>query len=106
MSGLSELPEEACGPFKAVALLPGSTELTATSTPFSPLASIQVSAFPPLVAVDPETVAMVTIGFSKTVVFEGGPRDHGYSTPSTSPSHVSPCLRGGVVWWVRDRRHP
>ena len=73
MSGLSELAEEVCGAIKPVALLPGSTELTATSAPFSLHASIQISAFPPLVAVDPEAVAVVTIGSSKTVVFEGGP---------------------------------
>ncbi len=57
------------------ALKPGHTKLTVSYDHGSIHleAAITIASYPSLRPLDPETVAVVTLGSSKTVVFEGGP---------------------------------
>ncbi len=72
---LSSLPEGACTFIKLHALKPGHTKLTVSYTHGSTHLEtfVTIASYPPLRPVDPEAVAVVTLGASKTVVFEGGP---------------------------------
>ena len=72
---LSLLPAGACVSLRAVAVKAGNCRVTVTykykETTLS--ASITVAAYNPLVPIDPEVVAVLTLGSSKNFVFEGGP---------------------------------
>ena len=72
---LSSLPDGACTFVKLYALKPGHTKLTVSYTHGSTHLEtfITIASYPPLRPIDPEAVAVVTLGASKTVVFEGGP---------------------------------
>ena len=65
----------ACSTLTAVARQPGHTRILVSYTHKDILleATVTIAAYPPLVAVDPETIAVVTLGSSKNFVFEGGP---------------------------------
>ena len=60
---------------KARALRSGHTKVTITYTHQEILleASVVIAAYPPLIATDPENIAVLTLGSSKDFVFEGGP---------------------------------
>lgn len=72
---LSSIPTGACTLINATSLKPGHTKLTATYTHGSLVleASVTIATYPVLRPIDPEEVAVVTLGSSKTVLFEGGP---------------------------------
>ena len=74
-TGLESIPEGACTFVKVFALKPGHTKLTVLYDHGSIHleTSITIASYPSLRPVDPETIAVVTLGSSKTVVFEGGP---------------------------------
>ena len=65
----------ACLMLKAVAAKAGHTRLTLTyrHDDIHLEGSITISAYPPLIPVNPEVIAVVTLGSSKDFVFEGGP---------------------------------
>ncbi|KAM9342143.1 nuclear pore membrane glycoprotein 210 isoform 2-T2 [Pholidichthys leucotaenia] len=65
-----------CSGVRAKALAPGYTVLTVSYTHgnIHLSAKITVAAYLPLRAVDPVSVAVVTLGSSKDMLFEGGPR--------------------------------
>ncbi|KAM4737044.1 LOW QUALITY PROTEIN: nuclear pore membrane glycoprotein 210 [Anableps anableps] len=65
-----------CSGVQAKALTPGYTVLTVSYTHGNVhlSAKITVAAYLPLRAVDPVSVAVVTLGSSKDMLFEGGPR--------------------------------
>uniref|UniRef100_A0AAQ5X8U0 BIG2 domain-containing protein n=1 Tax=Amphiprion ocellaris TaxID=80972 RepID=A0AAQ5X8U0_AMPOC len=65
-----------CSGVRAKALAPGYTMLTISYTHGNVhlSAKITIAAYLPLRAVDPVSVAVVTLGSSKTMLFEGGPR--------------------------------
>lgn len=65
-----------CSGVRAKALTPGYTVLTVSYTHGNVhlSAKITVAAYLPLRAVDPVSVAVVTLGSSKDMLFEGGPR--------------------------------
>ncbi|XP_035995172.1 nuclear pore membrane glycoprotein 210 isoform X2 [Fundulus heteroclitus] len=65
-----------CSGVRAKALTPGYTALTVSYTHGNVhlSAKITVAAYLPLRAVDPVSVAVVTLGSSKDMLFEGGPR--------------------------------
>ena len=75
ISGLSSLPPDACTFIKATSIKPGHTKLTLTYTHglLELEASVTIAAYPVLRSIDPEDFVLVTLGSSKTVVFEGGP---------------------------------
>ena len=60
---------------KAVAMKPGHTQVTLTykQKDIYLEAMVVIAAYLPLLPVDPETVAVVTLGSSKDFLFEGGP---------------------------------
>lgn len=73
---IAAVPEGACLVLSALALTPGFTRITASYTYGRSVhmeAVVTIAAYPPLVAVDPEMVAVVTLGTYKEFVFEGGP---------------------------------
>ncbi len=74
-SHLMHLPIGACTTLKAIALSPGYTRLTVTYKYKEILlhATVTIAAYLPLRPVDPEVIAVVTLGSSKNFVFEGGP---------------------------------
>lgn len=74
-SHLIHKPIGACTTLKAIALSPGHTRLTVTYRHRDILlqTTVTIAAYPPLRPVDPEAVAVVTLGSSKNFVFEGGP---------------------------------
>jgi nuclear pore complex protein Nup210 len=74
-TNVGSLPEGACVLINASSLKPGHTHLVVTyeSGLIHLEASITISSYLPLRAVDPPTIAVVTLGSSKGVVFEGGP---------------------------------
>ncbi|KAM8829564.1 nuclear pore membrane glycoprotein 210 isoform 1-T1 [Synchiropus picturatus] len=65
-----------CSGIRAKALAPGSIVLTVSYTHgnIHLVAKITIAAYLPLRAVDPVTVAVVTLGSTKDLVFENGPR--------------------------------
>ncbi|XP_013866027.1 nuclear pore membrane glycoprotein 210 [Austrofundulus limnaeus] len=65
-----------CSGVRAKALSPGYTVLTVSYTHgnIHLSAKITIAAYLPLKAVDPVSVAVVTLGSSKDMLFEGGPR--------------------------------
>ena len=72
----SVIPEGACLVFTALAVNPGHTRLIISYTYEQSIfmeTIITIAAYPPLVPIDPETVAVVTLGSSKRFIFEGGP---------------------------------
>ncbi|KAG7521448.1 hypothetical protein JOB18_048637 [Solea senegalensis] len=68
--------QDHCSGVRAKALAPGYTMLTVSYTHGNVhlSAKITVAAFLPLKAIDPVSVAVVTLGSSKDMLFEGGPR--------------------------------
>lgn len=68
-------PPGACTVLKATALSAGHTKVTVTYKHGDIFlqAVVTVAAYPPLRPVDPEVIAVVTLGSSKNFVFEGGP---------------------------------
>lgn len=73
---IAAVPEGACLVLSALALSPGFTRVTASYTYGRSVhmeAVVTIATYPPLVAVDPERVAVVTLGAYKDFVFEGGP---------------------------------
>uniref|UniRef100_A0AAQ5ZD49 BIG2 domain-containing protein n=1 Tax=Amphiprion ocellaris TaxID=80972 RepID=A0AAQ5ZD49_AMPOC len=65
-----------CSGVRAKALAPGYTMLTISYTHGNVhlSAKITIAAYLPLRVIDPVSVAVVTLGSSKTMLFEGGPR--------------------------------
>ncbi|XP_068453673.1 nuclear pore membrane glycoprotein 210 isoform X2 [Clinocottus analis] len=68
--------QEHCSGVRAKAKAPGYTILTVSYTHGNVHLSVKITiaAYLPLRAVDPVSVAMVTLGSSKDMLFEGGPR--------------------------------
>ncbi|XP_008286461.1 nuclear pore membrane glycoprotein 210 isoform X1 [Stegastes partitus] len=68
--------QDHCSGVRAKALAPGYTMLTVSYTHGNVhlSAKITIAAYLPLRAIDPVSVAVVTLGSSKTMLFEGGPR--------------------------------
>ncbi|CAG6021644.1 unnamed protein product [Menidia menidia] len=68
--------QDHCSGVRAKALSPGYTVLSVSYTHGNVhlSAKITIAAYPPLKAVDPVAVAVVTLGSSKDMLFEGGPR--------------------------------
>uniref|UniRef100_A0A4W4F2I6 BIG2 domain-containing protein n=1 Tax=Electrophorus electricus TaxID=8005 RepID=A0A4W4F2I6_ELEEL len=68
--------QEHCSGVRVQALSPGYTNLLVSYTHGNVhlSAKITIAAYPPLTAVDPVSVAVVTLGSSKDMVFEGGPK--------------------------------
>ncbi|KAF3860656.1 hypothetical protein F7725_000911 [Dissostichus mawsoni] len=68
--------QESCSGVTAKALAPGYTVLTVSYTHGNVhlSAKITIAAYLPLRAIDPVSVAVVTLGSSKDMLFEGGPR--------------------------------
>ncbi|XP_073327221.1 nuclear pore membrane glycoprotein 210 [Pagrus major] len=68
--------QDHCSGVRAKALAPGYTMLTVSYTHGNVhlSAKITIAAYLPLKAVDPVSVAVVTLGSSKDMLFEGGPR--------------------------------
>ena len=64
-----------CLMLDAVAVKAGHTRVTLTykHKDIHIEASVTIAAYPPLVPVNPEVIAVVTLGASKDFVFEGGP---------------------------------
>ncbi|XP_057685549.1 nuclear pore membrane glycoprotein 210-like isoform X2 [Corythoichthys intestinalis] len=65
-----------CSGVRAKALAPGYTKLSVSYNQgnVSLSANITLAAYPPLIAIDPVSVAVVTLGSSKDMLFGGGPR--------------------------------
>ncbi|XP_077380724.1 nuclear pore membrane glycoprotein 210-like isoform X2 [Festucalex cinctus] len=65
-----------CSGLGAKALVPGHTTLSVSYTHVNAnlSAKITIAAYPPLTAIDPVSVAVVTLGCSKYMLFNGGPR--------------------------------
>lgn len=65
----------ACTSLKATATTPGHTTITVTYNHRGVFlqAVVTIAAYPPLRLVDPEIIAVVTLGSSKNFVFKGGP---------------------------------
>ncbi|KAL1021498.1 hypothetical protein UPYG_G00014030 [Umbra pygmaea] len=68
--------QDQCSGVRAHALTPGYTTLMVSYTHGNVhlSAKITIAAYPPLRAVDPVSVALVTLGSSKDMLFEGGPK--------------------------------
>ena len=67
--------EGACVMLRVSAVKPGHTRITLSYKHNDVYleAVITIAAYPPLVVMDPENIAIVTLGSSKNFVFEGGP---------------------------------
>nr|XP_049609528.1 nuclear pore membrane glycoprotein 210 isoform X7 [Syngnathus scovelli] len=65
-----------CSGVRAKALAPGYTTLSVSYNHGNVhlSAKITIAAYPPLIAIDPVSVAVVTLGSSKDMLFEGGPQ--------------------------------
>ncbi|XP_037101370.1 nuclear pore membrane glycoprotein 210-like [Syngnathus acus] len=65
-----------CSGLRAKALAPGYTTLSVSYNHGNVHlgAKITIAAYPPLIAIDPVSVAVVTLGSSKDMLFEGGPQ--------------------------------
>ncbi|XP_051961479.1 nuclear pore membrane glycoprotein 210-like [Xyrauchen texanus] len=65
-----------CSGFLVKALTPGYTSMQVSYTHSNVhlSAKITIAAYPPLKSIDPVSVAVVTLGSSKDMTFEGGPR--------------------------------
>lgn len=76
LSGRLAPGQERCSGVTAKALAPGYTVLTVSYTHGNVhlSAKITIAAYLPLRAIDPVSVAVVTLGSSKDMLFEGGPR--------------------------------
>ncbi|XP_053281143.1 nuclear pore membrane glycoprotein 210 isoform X2 [Pleuronectes platessa] len=76
MEGRLAPGEGHCSGVRAKALAPGYTMLTVSYTHGNVhlSAKITIAAYLPLKAIDPVSVAVVTLGSSKDMLFEGGPR--------------------------------
>ena len=72
---MATLPNGACTFIKASSLKPGHTQLTVTyeSGAIHLETSVTIATYPRLCSIDPESIAIVTLGSSKGVVIEGGP---------------------------------
>ena len=72
---LSSLPSGACVSLQAVATKAGNSKVTVTYKykDITLSASVTIAAYNPLVSVDPESIAVLTLGSSKNFIFEGGP---------------------------------
>ncbi|XP_065903533.1 nuclear pore membrane glycoprotein 210-like isoform X3 [Dysidea avara] len=72
---LTSLPSEACTLFVAMATKPGHTQvvLRLNSGGVSLETSVTIAAYPPLKPIDPESIAVLSLGSSKVVTFHGGP---------------------------------
>ncbi|XP_076874918.1 nuclear pore membrane glycoprotein 210 [Brachyhypopomus gauderio] len=68
--------QDHCSGVRVQALAPGYTNLLVSYTHGNVNLStkITIAAYPPLMAVDPVSVAVVTLGSSKDMLFEGGPK--------------------------------
>ncbi|KAM6929481.1 nuclear pore membrane glycoprotein 210 isoform 2-T2 [Lycodopsis pacificus] len=68
--------QQRCSGVRAKALAPGYTVLTVSYTHGNVHLSVKITiaAYLPLRAIDPVSVAVVTLGSSKDMLFEGGPR--------------------------------
>ncbi|CAK6957463.1 LOW QUALITY PROTEIN: nuclear pore membrane glycoprotein 210 [Scomber scombrus] len=68
--------QDHCSGVRAKALAPGYTTLSVSYTHGNVhlSAKITIAAYLPLTAIDPVSVAVVTLGSSKDMLFEGGPR--------------------------------
>uniref|UniRef100_A0AAR2LXC3 BIG2 domain-containing protein n=1 Tax=Pygocentrus nattereri TaxID=42514 RepID=A0AAR2LXC3_PYGNA len=68
--------QDRCSGVRVQALAPGYTNLLVSYTHGNVHlnAKITIAAYPPLRAVDPVSVALVTLGSSKDMLFEGGPK--------------------------------
>lgn len=73
--GEEGLPEGACLVLMATAVAPGHTQVIVTYTGggVSMETVVTIAGYLPLVPVDPEIIAVVTLGASKLFIFEGGP---------------------------------
>ncbi|XP_070565297.1 nuclear pore membrane glycoprotein 210-like isoform X2 [Ptychodera flava] len=71
-----ELPDGSCAVVRVKALLPGNTLVTVTYNEGNVKlqASVVVATYLPLKSLDPEELAVVAVGSSKTVVLSGGPQ--------------------------------
>ncbi|XP_031421461.1 nuclear pore membrane glycoprotein 210 [Clupea harengus] len=76
LEGRLTLGKDHCSGVRAQALAPGYTSVVVSYTHGNVHlnAKITIAAYPPLKAVDPASVALVTLGSSKDMLFEGGPR--------------------------------
>ncbi|XP_061591816.1 nuclear pore membrane glycoprotein 210 [Cololabis saira] len=76
LDGRLDPGQEHCSGVRAKALAPGYTVLTVSYTHGNVhlSAKITIAAYLPLRAVDPVSVAVVTLGSSKDMLFEGGPQ--------------------------------
>ncbi|XP_047662919.1 nuclear pore membrane glycoprotein 210 isoform X2 [Tachysurus fulvidraco] len=74
--GLLPPGQQHCSGVRVQAVSPGYTNLVVTYTHGNVHlnAKITIVAYPPLRAVDPVSVALVTLGSSKGMIFEGGPK--------------------------------
>ncbi|XP_072222450.1 nuclear pore membrane glycoprotein 210 [Leuresthes tenuis] len=104
-----------CSGVRAKALSPGYTVLTVSYTHGNVhlSAKITIAAYPSLKAVDPVSVAVVTLGSSKDMLFEGGPRPwvlepskffcnlRAEDEASLSLSLISPSSHNYNHHWVR-----
>ncbi|XP_063064114.1 nuclear pore membrane glycoprotein 210 [Engraulis encrasicolus] len=107
--------KEHCSGVRAQALAPGYTSVVVSYTQGNVhlSAKITIAAYPPLKAVDPPSVALVTLGSSKDMLFEGGPspwvlepssffRNLKAEDPSAaSLSLYGPASRSYSQHWVR-----
>ncbi|KAL2103919.1 hypothetical protein ACEWY4_000787 [Coilia grayii] len=107
--------KEHCSGVRVQALAPGYTSVVVSYTHGNVHlnAKITIAAYPPLKAVDPSSVALVTLGSSKDMLFEGGPRPWvlepsrffrnlvAEDPSSASLSLCGPASRSFAQHWVR-----
>ena len=72
---VEDFPEGACLILTATAIAPGHARVVVSydGGEFPMEAVVTIAAYKPLVPIDPEVIAVVTLGASKLFVFEGGP---------------------------------
>ncbi|XP_041954056.1 nuclear pore membrane glycoprotein 210 [Alosa sapidissima] len=104
-----------CSGVRAQALAPGYTSVVVSYTHGNVhlSAKITIAAYPPLRAVDPVSMSLVTLGSSKDMLFEGGPRPwvlepssffrnlKAEDPSSASLSLCAPASRSYAQHWVR-----
>ncbi|XP_067448776.1 nuclear pore membrane glycoprotein 210 [Thunnus thynnus] len=107
--------KEHCSGVRAKALAPGYTMLSVSYTHGNVhlSAKITIAAYLPLTAMDPVSVAVVTLGSSKDMLFEGGPRSwvlepskffcnlRAEDEASVSLTLISPSSHNYNQHWVR-----
>lgn len=103
-SHLMYMPTGACTTLKAFAQTPGHTRLTVTYK-YRELvlqATVTIAAYLPLRPIDPEVIAVVTLGSSKNFVFEGGPDpwivDQSKFAETRKCKSTTPCIVSGNPW--------